>query len=29
MTLRDIAGFELEIGDDINLIYEALADDIR
>lgn len=25
----DIAGFELEIGDDINLIYEALADDIR
>lgn len=25
----DIAGFELEVGDDINLIYEALADDIR
>lgn len=25
----DIAGFQLEIGDDINFIYEALADDIR
>ena len=24
-----IAGFELEVGDNINLIYEALADDIR